>query len=257
MSKLLSSVMILRDIDLPSGIEADLLKTFYNNDVLTFTNVTFVNCRFNFAPPPYYVFVCCHFDGCDMSTLRKDRLVSCDVEPNCVGFRGFNCPPTGAFEAWKICADVWTNEAVLAKLLVPEEAHRVTVPFDRKCRVSSARVKGLYFADGTESKKAFSLYDPAFSYEPNVILLPEGEWKQNTECCGAGIHVFTDPYDAIDYGLFAFRNGYRRETMVRRNHKTGTLEIVYREDGSCPYPLRMAPGFPNGNWEWVDKLLYS
>lgn len=246
---------IIKNISVPSGMGSEELDKFVYNGFLIFTNVTFTNCRFNFTCLESYVFVHCQFIGCDVSTLKKDRLVECDTDLDSVGLRGFNCPPTGAFEAWKVCADVWTNEMVLAKLFIPEYALRVTVPFSRKFRVSVAHVKGLYFADGSESKRAFSVYDPTFTYEPNAELLPEGEWVQNNAYCAAGIHAFTDPYDAIDYGRLML--GYNRQTFIdnRRRNKDGKLEIVHREDGSCPYPLRMAPGFPSGEWEWVDKLL--
>lgn len=245
---------IIRDVDVPYGMGTESVDGFCHDGVLIFTHVTFVNCRFNFTSTNY-VFMYCQFLGCDLSTLSKDRLLCSHIGPKCLGLIGYNCPPTGAFEAWKACVDVWTYELVLAKLFVPEEANRVTVPFERKCRVSVARVMGLYFADGSESKKAFSIYDPAFSYEPDAVLVPKGEWKDDSRCCGAGIHIFTDPYDAISYGI---SNGHRCMGVdMYRLGVYGRPEIVHREDGSCPYPLRMAPGFPRGEWEWVGKLLYK
>ena len=105
------------------------------------------------------------------------------------------CPETGAFIAWKKCA----NNTVV-KLEVLEDAKRSSA-YSRKCRCSEARVLAIENIDGTPYKEnsIASQRDNAFIYTVGEIVKVDDFDEDRRNECSTGIHFFITRQEAVDW----------------------------------------------------------
>ena len=105
------------------------------------------------------------------------------------------CPETGAFTAWKKCA----NNTVV-KLEVLEDAKRSSA-YSRKCRCSAARVLAIENIDGTPYKgnSVSSQRDSAFIYTVGDIVKVDDFDEDRRNECSTGIHFFITRQEAVDW----------------------------------------------------------
>lgn len=89
------------------------------------------------------------------------------------------CPEEGAFTAWKKC--LTDLDDMLAKLLIPADARRISKPFGQRkeCRADKAVVLGFYSLEGFEMPdvtEAASYYSPSFIYRKGeTAFVPDFE----------------------------------------------------------------------------------
>ena len=124
------------------------------------------------------------------------------------GVRGISlaCPSEGSFIAWKKVSldneeysEYREESFVLAKLLIPEDAKRVSAT-SNKCRCNKATVLAIEdWRTGELFDVAYSLYDPDFIYKVGETIISydfdEDRWAE----CSRGIHFFVDKQMAIEY----------------------------------------------------------
>jgi hypothetical protein len=133
-------------------------------------------------------------------------------------------PSEGSFVAWKAAQtrfEYGRNRKILVKLLIPEDAERVSARGTtvRKCRVSKALVLGFYELDGTGSiiteatpmthnyghivkpdGEYFNWYTDPF-YVLNQVSVPdEFDPNPNAECSN-GINFFLTQDEAREYAI--------------------------------------------------------
>ena len=100
-------------------------------------------------------------------------------------------PETGDFEAWKRLRD-----GVIAKLLVPSRAERVSTPTGRKCRASYVKVLALFPA---ETKAASCIHDASVVYRVGCIVRADTFDDDIRVECTHGIHFFVTRKEAEEY----------------------------------------------------------
>ena len=105
------------------------------------------------------------------------------------------CPETGAFIAWKKCA----NNTVV-KLEILEDAKRSSA-YSRKCRCSAARVLAIENIDGTPYKEnaVSSQRDSKFIYTVGKIVKVDDFDEDRRNECSTGIHFFITRQEAVDW----------------------------------------------------------
>lgn len=108
------------------------------------------------------------------------------------------CPSDGAFIGWKK-AILGCGEAVLVKLLIPEDAKRSSAT-GRKCRCDKAKViEILSMKDNKELKCAVSEHDGAFIYKKGETVCEPNFCEDRFKECAEGIHFFIDRKEAENY----------------------------------------------------------
>ena len=121
------------------------------------------------------------------------------------------CPEEGSFIAWKkatLChADGTEGELVVLKLLIPEDARRIsTLEFDA-CRSDKAVVLEIQSLDGktlvdrdtTNGDYAVSMKKTECRYMVGETALPDGFDENRWHLIGSGIHFFINRHDAARY----------------------------------------------------------
>ena len=109
------------------------------------------------------------------------------------------CPSDGAFIGWKKARHC--GEAVLVKLLIPEDAKRSSAT-GRKCRCDKARViEILSMKDNKELEYAVSGYDRDFVYKKGETVCEPNFCEDRFKECAEGIHFFIDRKEAEKYLL--------------------------------------------------------
>lgn len=107
------------------------------------------------------------------------------------------CPSDGAFIGWKKA--LGCGEAVLVKLLIPEDAKRSSAT-GRKCRCDKAKViEILSMKDNKELKCAVSEHDDSFIYIKGKVVCEPNFCEDRFKECAAGIHFFIDRIEAEKY----------------------------------------------------------
>ena len=143
--------------------------------------------------------------GADLSgaDLYRANLSRADLSGAVrIPFVPFVCPDSGAFIGWKKC---WThgrnNDAVIVKLLIPEDAKRCSST-GRKCRCDKAEVLEIQNINGTKAdvETAYSQYTKHFRYEIGKTVMPEEPFEEDRwQECSSGIHFFINRQEAVDY----------------------------------------------------------
>lgn len=117
------------------------------------------------------------------------------------GVRGISlaCPSEGSFIAWKKVSLDGEEAYALAKLLIPEDAKRVSGT-SNKCRCNKAVVLAIEdWHTGKLFDVAYSIYAPDFIYKVGETIVShdfdEDRWTE----CSSGIHFFVDKQMAIEY----------------------------------------------------------
>lgn len=107
------------------------------------------------------------------------------------------CPSDGAFIGWKKARHC--GEAVLVKLLIPEDAKRSSAT-GRKCRCDKAKVIEILTLKGNiEVESAVSNYDSSFVYKKGEVVCEPNFCENRFEECATGIHFFIDRKEAEKY----------------------------------------------------------
>ena len=107
------------------------------------------------------------------------------------------CPSDGAFIGWKKA--LGCGEAVLVKLLIPEDAKRSSAT-GRKCRCNKAKViEILSMKDNKELKCAVSEHDDSFIYIKGEVVCEPNFCEDRFTECAEGIHFFIDRTEAEKY----------------------------------------------------------
>ena len=107
------------------------------------------------------------------------------------------CPSDGAFIGWKKARHC--GEAVLVKLLIPEDAKRSSAT-GRKCRCDKAKVIEILTLKGNiEVESAVSNYDSSFIYKKGEVVCEPNFCENRFEECAEGIHFFVDRIEAEKY----------------------------------------------------------
>ena len=127
----------------------------------------------------------------DMSfTYMRDTCIEDCIIP-------MACPSDGAFIGWKKA--LHCGEAVLVKLLIPEDAKRSSAT-GRKCRCDKARVIEILTMKGNiEVEFAVSEYDCAFVYKKGETVCEPNFCEDRFDECAEGIHFFIDRTEAENY----------------------------------------------------------
>lgn len=169
---------------------------------------TFKNCLFkktNLSKSQFYQF---RFDNCDLTeaNITNSRFTYLFIvgknKNDSLKYKKA-CPETGEFYAWKVV--MVDNEKVLCKLLIPEDAKRVSCFAFNKCRTNKAKVIDFYDLDSKKLKAntAYSYY--ALSKIGKIFVYRKGKMvksKLDTDIfaeCGSGIHFFYKKKDAINF----------------------------------------------------------
>lgn len=166
----------------------------------------------------------CNIDTCGFlrTTIKRSIFDNCTITNTslacvneCEGvdlYVSLACPSEGAFIGWKQAelrrqfggVDV-SNELILVKLLIPEDAKRSSAT-SNKCRCDKAKVLGFYKMSGDEIKylgpecRVISIYDEDFEYHVGETVTPICVFDDNRwEECASGIHFFVDREAAIRY----------------------------------------------------------
>ncbi|AYV80126.1 MAG: pentapeptide repeat-containing protein [Gaeavirus sp.] len=113
---------------------------------------------------------------------------------------------------YKICYiyNKLRNNFVLIKLRIPHNAIIIKSK-DHKLRTNLAQVLNIWAINIFESQLhklddteiAFSIYDPAFKYQINKIIIPNTFDSSNKNTCSPGIHFFLNSHDALSYSGLA------------------------------------------------------
>ena len=107
------------------------------------------------------------------------------------------CPSDGAFIGWKKARHC--GEAVLVKLLIPEDAKRSSAA-GRKCRCDKAKVIEILTLKGNiEVESAVSNYDSSFIYKKGEVVCEPNFCENRFKECATGIHFFIDRKEAEKY----------------------------------------------------------
>lgn len=107
------------------------------------------------------------------------------------------CPSDGAFIGWKKA--LHCGEAVLVKLLIPEDAKRSSAT-GRKCRCDKAKVIEILTMKGNiEVESAVSDYDRDFVYKKGETVCEPNFCEDRFNECAEGIHFFIDRTEAENY----------------------------------------------------------
>ena len=107
------------------------------------------------------------------------------------------CPSDGAFVGWKKARHC--GEAVLVKLLIPEDAKRSSAT-GRKCRCDKAKViEILSMKDNKELEYAVSDYNWDFIYKKGKVVCEPNFCEDRFKECAEGIHFFIDRTEAENY----------------------------------------------------------
>lgn len=120
------------------------------------------------------------------------------------------CPDSGSFIGYKKAIDAATDEPVIVKLLIPEDAKRLSAT-GRTCRCDKALVLEFQDLSGNtisdlESRRIVSQFDPEFVYRIGETVHSYGyqkcaqyfdpdRWKE----CAPGIHFFITRGEAVYY----------------------------------------------------------
>ena len=134
-----------------------------------------------------------YLSGADLSWANLSRAkIKLDLLNK---FYPIACPETGAFTAWKKCA----NNTVV-KLKVLEDAKRSSA-YSRKCRCSAARVLAIENIDGTPYKEnsVSSQRDSTFIYTVGEIVKVDDFDEDRRNECSTGIHFFITRQEAVDW----------------------------------------------------------
>lgn len=201
-------------------------------DNLTIDNCTFKNCffsRINLSEDCHIyrstfvdskiIFVTFRHNtslrGCIFNEIKFDNVVispecdtldnqfnDCDIRSNTnYGFDRLvrmNCPETGAFVAWKWIKDTETNQDVIIKLVIPEDAQRSSGS-SKKCRASKAYVDDIQYLDGSHFCEDSVISPRNFIYALNEIVYPDSFDYRRFHDCSRGIHFFMNREDAVEY----------------------------------------------------------
>lgn len=111
------------------------------------------------------------------------------------------CPESGAFVGWKKCKAVNSDDHVIVKLLIPENAQRSSA-FGRKCRASEAKVLAIQDMKGNDRPDiiAQSMFDFNTFYKVGETVKTRTPFCENRfEECASGIHFFTSRQEAVEY----------------------------------------------------------
>jgi hypothetical protein len=102
-------------------------------------------------------------------------------------------PEEGEFVAWK------AGCRYLIKLLIPSTAERTSCLTSRKCRVSEAKVLGIYTPKGeeTEEKRCEGWRKTGFFYEVGEVAKPDKFCTDIRIDCSHGIHIFLTKEEAM------------------------------------------------------------
>ena len=126
--------------------------------------------------------------------LRGTKLTNIKINANTTGLT--NLCPEGSFIAWKKL-----EGDVIAKLLIPEHAHRSNAT-TLKCRASEVKVLLILKKENdtwVEIEKGVSKHDSDFIYEVEKTVkvddFDEDRWNE----CSTGIHFFIDRQVAEQY----------------------------------------------------------
>lgn len=107
------------------------------------------------------------------------------------------CPSDGAFIGWKKARHC--GEAVLVKLLIPEDAKRSSAT-GRKCRCDKAKVIEILTMKGNiEVEFAVSEYNSSFVYKKGEVVCEPNFCEDRFTECAKGIHFFIDRKEAENY----------------------------------------------------------
>ena len=134
-------------------------------------------------------FASCSFNG---SKIRK--IVNAPYIP-------LACPESGAFVGWKKCKAANSDDHVIVKLLIPENAHRSSA-FGRKCRASEVKVLAIQDMHGNDRPDiiAQSMFDFSTFYKVGEIVKTRTPFCEDRfEECASGIHFFTSRREAVEY----------------------------------------------------------
>jgi hypothetical protein len=104
------------------------------------------------------------------------------------------CPEEGSFIAFKRL-----RRGVIAKLLIPEDAERVSTPLSRKCRASHAMVLELRSREGETVKSEWSLNSGLLEYRVGEMAIPDKFDPDIRVECTHGIHFFITRKEAEEY----------------------------------------------------------
>ena len=120
------------------------------------------------------------------------------------------CPDTGAFVGWKKAiyryADGTLGEYVVVKLLIPEDAERLSGT-DLACRASHAKVLEVQSLDGkvlldehsVSGDCAVSMWRKTFEYVVGETVIAEGFNSDRYAGHKAGIYFYINRQDAADH----------------------------------------------------------
>ena len=150
--------------------------------------------------------------GADLSgaDLTRANLIEADLrganltEAKNIPFVPMSCPDIGAFTGWKKCRTHGkTNNFVIVKLLIPEDAKRSS-SIGRKCRCDKAVVLEIQNMDGTKAdvNVAYShhINKEHFAYKVGETVVPEEPFDDNRWVeCASGIHFFINRQEAVFY----------------------------------------------------------
>lgn len=110
-------------------------------------------------------------------------------------------PTEGSFIAWKIILGVNRTDYLICKLLIPEDAKRISTP-SRKCRSDKAVVLSIETLDGIIVTAGRSSFNPKFIYKVGQTIKSDSYNDSSTCGCGNGINFFMSREDALDYIKF-------------------------------------------------------
>ena len=149
-----------------------------------------------------YCFLNCKFDSIeDIKGLDESfcTVINCD----CIEFSNYECPDAGEFIGYKKCYIKDILEYCIVKLLIPEDAKRLTALNSHKCRCSKAKVIGIYTTDGKDISgkgyiptNAFYTDGPTTYYGLNDTVYPDDYCPYPGDECSNGIHFFMNFLEA-------------------------------------------------------------
>lgn len=110
------------------------------------------------------------------------------------------CPEEGSFIAWKKAMTPASNDYVIIKLLIPEDALRSSGT-SRKCRASKAKVLDIQTLEGVSLKDiiAYSWFSDSFAYVIGKTIIPGAFDRNRFNECSHGIHFFMSRCEAVNY----------------------------------------------------------
>jgi hypothetical protein len=104
------------------------------------------------------------------------------------------CPDFGAFTAWKKLQD-----GIVAEIIVPAEAKRVSSVVGRKCRAEYVTVVALTAKDGSHPTEGKGLHNGT-KYVVGETVRPDSFNDDSKLECTNGIHFFITKAEAVEYG---------------------------------------------------------